>query len=54
MNLKKLKSKCIESLLSEQFGKINKKYYLGNEFKNKLDHAKKRFNLIKYKDYFNK
>ena len=54
VNLKKLKSKCIESLLSEQFGKINKKYYLGNEFKNKLDHAKKRFNLIKYKDYFNK
>ena len=53
-NEKKFNKECIETILSEKFGKINKKYYLGNQFKNKLDKEKKKFNLIHYKEYFNK
>ena len=50
----KMHKDCIESILNEKFGQINKKYYLGNHFKNRLDTEKKKFNLIHYKDYFNK
>ena len=50
----KIQKECIESILNEKFGQINKKYYLGNHFKNRLDKEKKKFNLIHYKDYFNK
>ena len=51
---KELKMGCIESLLNETFGKNNKKYYLGSEFKKMLDDEKKKFNLIRYKEFFNK
>ena len=50
----KLNLNCIESLLIEKFKNFNKKYYLGEQFKKKLDGEKKRFNLIHYKDFFNK
>ena len=50
----KLNMNCIESLLGETFKNLNKKYYLGEQFKKKLDDEKKRFNLIHYKDFFNK
>ena len=53
-NDNKKNKECIEAILSEKFGQINKKYYLGNQFKNKLDKEKKKFNLIQYKEYFNK
>ena len=45
--------KSIESILSQKFINVNKKFYLGNYFKKKLDSEKKKFNLIKYKSYFN-
>ena len=45
--------KSIESVLSERFRKANKKYYLGNYFKEKFDDEKKKFKPIKYKNYFN-
>ena len=51
---KKIHKESIESILSEKFGQINKKFYLGNQFKNRLDKDKMKFNLIHYKDYFNK
>ena len=54
INEKRINRECIETILSEKFNQINKKYYLGNQFKNKLDKEKKKFNLIHYKDYFNK
>ena len=47
------KMKNIESILNKKFIDANKKFYLGNNFKKKLDNEKKRFNLIKYKNYFN-
>ena len=53
-NDKRINAECIEFILSEKFSKANKKYYLGNQFKNKLDKEKKKFNLIHYKQYFNK
>ena len=53
-NNKRINKDCIESILSEKFSKINKKYYLGNQFKNKLDQIKKQFKLIQYKEFFNK
>ena len=46
--------KCIESSLYDKFKKFNKKYYMGNQFKKKLDGEKKKFNLIQYKEFFNK
>ena len=52
--IKKQKAESIETLLREKFGNINKKYYLGNEFKKRLDDGKRKFNLIHYKDFFNK
>jgi len=52
--MKKLNMKCIESFLNKKFENDNKKYYLGNQFKKKLDEEKKKFNLITYKEYFNK
>ena len=45
--------KNIESIINKKFINANKKFYLGNNFKKKLDNEKKRFNLIKYKNYFN-
>ena len=54
INMKKLNMKCIESFLNKKFENDNKKYYLGNQFKKKLDEEKKKFNLITYKEYFNK
>ena len=52
-DVKKKNIKCIESSLSNKFINENKKYYLGNHFKKKLDIEKKKFNMIKYKNYFN-
>ena len=54
INDKKLNPKCIESFLNEKFKNLSKKYYLGSQFKKKLDNEKKRFNLIQYKEFFNK
>ena len=51
---KRINKECIESILNEQFNKINKRYYLGNQFKNKLDKVKKQFKLIQYKEFYNK
>ena len=51
---KKINKECIESILNIKFGQANKKYYLVNEFKNKLDKERKKFKLIHYKEYFNK
>ena len=51
---KKLNIKSIETSLNEKFENNNKKYYLGNQFKKKLDEEKKKFNLIQYKIFFNK
>jgi hypothetical protein len=53
-NNKRINKKCIESILSETISKINKRYYLGNQFKNKLDKVKKQFKLIQYKEFYNK
>ena len=53
-NDKRKNKECIETILSEKFGQINKKYYLGSQFKNQLDKEKRKFNLIHYKNYFNK
>jgi len=53
-NDKRVNGDCIEFILKEKFSEANKKYYLGNQFKNKLDKEKKKFNLIHYKQYFNK
>ena len=53
-NSKRINKESIESILSEKFSKINKKYYLGNQFKNKLDKVKKKFKLIQYKQFYNK
>jgi hypothetical protein len=53
-NSKRLNKECIESILSEKFNKISKRYYLGNQFKNKLDKVKKQFKLIQYKEFYNK
>ena len=52
-NEKSTNMKSIESILSQKFINVNKKFYLGNYFKKKLDSEKKKFNLIKYKSYFN-
>ena len=46
--------KCIESSLYEKFKTFNKQYYMGSQFKKKLDGEKKKFNLIQYKEFFNK
>jgi len=53
-NNKRINKECIESILSQKFSKINKRYYLGNQFKNKLDKVKKQFKLIQYKEFYNK
>ena len=53
-NDKKINKECLETILSENFGQINKKYYLGSQFKNKLDEEKRKFKLIHYKSYYNK
>ena len=53
-NDKKINKISIETILSEKVSKTNKKYYLGILFKNKLDEEKKKFNLIHYKEFFNK
>ena len=51
---KNINKEFIESILLKKFGYTNKKYCLGNEFKKKLDKEKKKFNLIHYKEYYNK